>query len=350
MIPRETSRRQALGGLAALGAAASLGGCFGLLGGSGSRIDPDSPARDVPGAAGALLAVDFGAILADDEILDGADAALARRRDESGEGPASVTGALDRLEERYRLDPRKMERGVAFVGEEFDAALSGTPAAAPYWGVLGYTDWRREDMVTSFRDVSLGTVTERTHGGTTAYDNGKEWMAPLGDGRVALGSRRAVRDAIDVAEGSAEGATGELRRAFDATAGEYARFALDVDFEALVERRVGEQLADAFPFGSIRYVSGAAFSEGDRRGFDVTAALGSAGDADQLASAVDTFVSITREQGLGGSFLRRYEPTIRNIDAATDGKTVTATYRADADGFGRQAGEAVADLLVAITP
>jgi hypothetical protein len=335
--------------LAALGAVGSLSGCFGLFGNDdGSVIDQNSRARQIPSASGALLSVDFEAVRNDDGLVAGADAVLERRHERDESMPRSVAAALDALDERYMLDPRKMHRTTAFVGEEIYTVFGNEPAETPFWGVLGETDWESDRMVRSFREVSRTETTERTYSGVSLYDNGREVVAPLGDGRVVLGSDAAVRATIDIDQGEGSGVGGQLRRAFDGTNGEYARFGSALDMRALGERLFGSQVADALPLASIQWIGTAAFRDGSQRGLRIRSKLGSATDAEQLATTAESFVALARGQGISGA-LAPYERLIQDIEATSNGKRMTAAYRASPAEFNEQAGNAIADLLVRLT-
>ncbi|MFC7134998.1 MULTISPECIES: hypothetical protein [Salinibaculum] len=348
MSPR--TRRDVLratGGLAGLGTAASIAGC-GIFGGSGTEgSDADSPAADVPDRAGALLSVDFQALRETESFVDAANAELGERGGANSQVPPSVTAALDGLAGVYDLDPRQLNRALAFVGRGAVETPTETPSP-PYWGVVGDTDWGREEMLRSFRNAAPARVREATHAGTTVLGIGPEHLAVLGDGKVVLGSETAVRDGVDVANGTEGGVGGRLRSAFDAASGQYVRFGVDLDMAAVAARVLGQQAVDAVPFSAIRYVRGSVFEDGDRRGLRVVTKLGSAGKAEQLSAQVDSFVGIARAQGLDRPALQPYEGVIRGLETTTDGKLMRATYRADDGEFAAVVGHVLASFLVGI--
>lgn len=353
MVPRDRSRRQVLKSgtaLATLGVVGSLSGCFGLFESEDSVRDQNSPARQIPSEAGALLSVNFDSIRTDDGLISGANTVLERKHEQDDSLPASVSAALDGIEERYMLDPRAMNRTIGFVGSDIHTAFGDSPPENPFWGVLGYTDWESAAMVTSFKEVSRREVTESTYSGVTVYDNELEKMAALGDGRVVIGSEPAVRAIIDIDQGDTTGIDGQLRRAFDGTSGEYARFASSLDMRALGEQQFGSQVADALPLASIRSIAASVFRDGSERGLRVRAKLSSATDAEQLATTAESFVALARGQGVSTPLLRSYETAIENMETSSTGKKMTLRYRTSPGEFNGQAGQAIADLLAGLAP
>ncbi len=352
MVP--PTRRAVLrsaGGLAGLTAASSLSGCLGLFGNSGSSvIDENSPATDIPQRAGALLHVDFEAILDADGILSSTNAALNASSSRVIDPPGSVIDATDRLEGTYGLDPREMNRATAFVGEDIATTPTAADTTTPYWGVLGESDWGDDAMRESFRNAAPSRVTESTYKGQTIQEIGAETLSVIGDGTVVLGSKTAVQDTLDVANGEGNGVSGELRRIFDSADGEYAQFGINLDMGALASATLGSRAVDAIPFTSMQHIYGSLFDDGDEQGLRVVTKMGSATKAEQLAAQVDSFVGIARAQGIEGPLLGHYESTIREIETESDGKTMTTTYRAPQSGFDRLAGKLLADLLVGIRP
>lgn len=345
---RSRTRRDLLretGTLAGLGVVGSLSGCLGLFGDSESG--DDSPAKDVPSRAGALLHGDFQRLFTAEGVLTSADEALAKRERPAGT-PDSVEGMLEWLRETYSLDPRQLNRATAFVGRDVVESETLGRAMPEYWGVIGYTDWGDDAMRTSFRNAAPERVTESTHDGATVLEIGAESLSVLGDGVVVLGSKPAVEDTIDVFDGSGATVTDSLRRAFDASAGEFARFAADVDAAALATRTLGAQVTEVIPAESIGRVHGSVFDDGEGRGVRVIVGLGSATDAEQLAAQIDSFVGLVRAQGFDSPPLDRYERLLGGVETTTDGKQLTATYRAPPEMFDDVAGQALADSLLRI--
>jgi len=350
MVP--PTRRDVLraGGLASLGVAGGLSGCLGLFGGGGGGgVDPNSVAKDVPGRAGALGHVDFETLLSADDLRTAANVVLAAGATRREGAPGDVDTALGELQRTYNLDPRKLHRATGFVGHSIVATSTESASDSPYWGVRGYSDWTPSATYASFRDVAPSRVTESTHAGTTVLTIGTESLAAFDDGGVVLGSRQAVEDAIDVAEGRQDGLTGDLRRAFDAASGTYGEFALDLDMATVAARVLGERAVDAIPVASIQHMYGSMFDDGSERGVRVVTKLGSATDAEQLAAQVDSFVGIARAQGVDG-LLGPYENVISGVETSTDGKVMTATYRASTGAFNEAAGRLVANFLLGIRP
>ena len=348
MVP--PTRRDVLrsGGLAGLGVAGGLSGCLGLFGaGGGAGVDPNSVARDVPGRAGALLHVDVETLLSADDLRTAANAVLAARAVRREGAPGDVDTALGNLQRTYNLDPRKLHRATGFVGSSLPETPTESTSHSPYWGVRGYSDWTASAMYASFRDAAPNRVTESTHADTTVLTIGDESLAAFDDGGVILGSREAVEETIDVAQGRQDGLTGDLRRAFDAASGTYGEFALDLDMAAVASRVLGERAVDAIPVASIRHMYGSMFDDGGDRGVRVVTKLGSATDAEQLAAQVDSFVGIARAQGVDG-LLGPFENVVKGVETSTDGKVMTATYRASTGEFNEAAGRLVADFLLGI--
>jgi len=300
------TRRRLLQAGAALGATA-LAGCLGGGDDGGSGLQP---ATVVPDGSRYAVHADVSALLADEalrtSINDFLDQFGGASATTPAGGPASVSEALDQVEETVGLDPRDVSGAVGFGGYE-----PSTPAGAVLW-----SDWSLADVRGALNDsgVEPGTETYNGHDVVVATDG---LIAELADGTVAVGQRSAVESAVDVAAGDAAAVGGDLQAGLEAASDGALRLA----FEAPDDVGQGTTTVggvDPAVFQSLTHGYGAYVVDGGSRRSYLTLETGSADDASALQSALETLLAQARQQLSQANAQRPMVGEMRSLLAATE--------------------------------
>lgn len=323
MGPREVTRRDVLqtgATLGSIGVIGSLSGCSDYLGDGGNSDENGDEKRsiadDVPAQANLVMSLSVTALL-DDQALRGAvNDALSEQVPEDSSMPTTVSGALDKVEEEEDVDPRKVNDVVLF-GE------TGESEESEYVGWLTYTDWSASEITELIEEKSDNDseIETEEYNGTTVYvnddaDEETERFAVLDDGTVVLGRDGAAHDVIDVRAGNGDSISGEVRSAWNAASGGYAKFAMDAEPEDLPE---GQAEAAEPTAESIRYVSGSVYADGDQRGIELSMEAKSEQDAADVETFFDGQITLAEEQA-DDPQTREF---LKNTEITTSGTTVT---------------------------
>jgi len=197
---------------------------YAVLGGPLPFVVEGGPSLDaVPAEADAVVYADAWTFRSESsqEIVDGLLAATNRSLPGYA-GPVSLGAAAERLQDT-RLDPEQLRSVTAF------GAYGPAGRPGDYRGVFLKTGWDVEPLLAAFGG-SAEAYERRTYEDATVYvheDPGAEfaWVARLGSEEYALGTERAVTDAVDAHAGRTSGIAGQLRRRFLATGRGPIRFA-----------------------------------------------------------------------------------------------------------------------------
>lgn len=355
MGPRDLSRRDALkAGIGALsvGALGSLSGCSSVLNGSGGS---SGSMDDTPQNADFALLADFQALLDDDALRSQINTRLAELAGESEDAPTSIEDVLDDVQSDMGLDPRALKRTLLF-GRSPNA--SGTPdgtpvpeTAAGYTGFVLYTDWEEEAFLNALTEGTDAEPTETTYEGRTVYESPEDdggAFAPLGDGTFVFGTNQATRDVIDLREGNADPASGQLREAFSASGDGYVRFASNVRDAAIPEDQVqfGAALAQ-----SVEYAYGSIYADGDQRGLRFAVEAESEEDATDIRDTVRGAIAYGETDGDETTpRARPYGSLLENTTVSADGTTVTVTTEMGVEAFTDGIASVLAAFLFGLGP
>jgi len=327
-----TTRRRLLQAGAAVGATA-LAGCFGGGGdGGGSGVQP---ATVVPSGSQFAASLDVQALLDDGTLRSTANDLLDELGGAGGMGagtPATVSDALDGVEEAAGLDPRDVTAATGF-GSYADAA--------PVGGVL-WTDWS-SDAVRGAIEESAGTVESGEYAGHTVLEpSGAGTVGILEDGVYAVGERQHVEAVVDVAAGDADAVGGSVKAGLDET----NDGAIALAFEApadLAESGTTAGGIDPAVVGSITHGYGAYVIEGDARRSYLTLVTGSADDASALQSTLERLLAEGRQQLSAADDQQPMIEEMRAVLDATSVSTADASVTLSTDDS-----EAVPIILVAV--
>ena len=328
MGSRDVSRRGVLktgATLASVGIVGSLSGCSGLLSGDetveDSAASASGRAADIPARANFAMSLSLDALLNDQAIRGAINDGLTTQSPDSSMMPASVTGALDVIEQESGVDPRKLNEVVVF-GESQSGDKTG------YGGWLTYTDWTQRRLQTLLEDAS-GEFSTETYSGVTVYVSERaggdtERLAVLSDGTVALGRGEAVHDVIDVRNGDSDPISGEVLAAWEAASGEYARFALDIAPEDLPS---GQAQAAEPTVENIDYAYGSVYADGDKRGVSFSMETPSEQAASEVATFVEGQIALAQERADD----TQTADFLEQVNVATSGTTVSLSNEVDVD-------------------
>ena len=293
------------------GLIAGLGGCSSLLGGDGGG-DSTPRVEAIPGSATAAVYADLSAMLGDEEFRATIGALLADFGIVRSDAASTVTETLDTVEERVRLDPRKVSELLAVFDQE------------------------RGSVVLLWTDFADATVRERaeardpptsTYRGQTVYDFESSSLAALGDGRYAVGTEGGARAAIDRDNGDVPAADGELRTAYETARSGYLQFGVDVPTDQLPGRDTPRMTA----LRSLQYAYGSLAPDGNSLTLSVSARAEDSKSATQLRDQVEAGLTAAENQ-LAEAESRpdrreRAQNRLEVLEAtevSTDGPTVTA--------------------------
>ena len=330
MGPRSTSRRHVLktgAAVASVGLVGSLAGCSDALDGNGDSDDTETPggsSSDIPEGANVVMGADFQEIINDEEIRDAVNTALAAESANDDRIPSSVDGVFDRIEEEGDVDLRELEEVVLFGESEDDEETD-------YVGFLAYTNWNAGAIREAIEEMDDEDIEKSEHNGVTVYvnddaDEDTERIAVFEDGTIVFGSGGAVHDVIDVRAGDADPISGEIKEAWEATGGGYARIAVVPDSEDLPE---GTEAADRTA-DLVTYVYGSLYADGSMRGFRINMETESEDDAREVRGAINSQRLIARDEAEseGNQELAEF---LDETAVETDGTTVTITNEVPVD-------------------
>jgi hypothetical protein len=306
-------------------------------GGDGAR----STADDIPARANLVMSLSVTALL-DDQALRGAvNDALAEQPTEDSSMPSTVSGALDMIEEKGDVDPRKV-REVVLFGETDESKGSD------YVGWLTYTDWSASEITELIEEYGEdGDIKKEEYNGTTVYvsddgDDEAERIAVLEDGTIVLGRAGAAHDVIDVRAGDTDPILGETRSAWDAASGDYAKFAMDIEPEDLPS---GQAEAAEPTVENIKYVSGSIYADGDVRGAEFKMETGSEQDASDVETFFEGQLALAEEEAEDPQTKQFIEST----EISTSGTTVTVRTEVDIETITPIVSKLVSSFLLGLS-
>lgn len=288
------------------GLLAGLSGCSALPGsdeggGSAPRVEA------IPRSATAAVHADLSAMLGDEEFRGAIDALLADFPIARSDAASPMTETLDTVEERVRLDPRKVSELLAVFDRERG------PVA------LLWTDF--EDATVRER-AEAGDPATSTYGGQTVYNFESSNLAVLGDGRYAVGTEGGTRAAIDIDNGDAPAADGELRTAYETAQSGYMQFAVNVP-----DQLPGQDTPGMTALRSLQYAYGSLAPDGDSLTLSVSARAEDSNSATQLRDQVEAGLTAAENELAGAesrpAFRERAQNLLDATEVSTDGPTVT---------------------------
>lgn len=309
---REVVRRHLVAAVLVVGLVASGVGAFLVLSGGSEATPVDSVPRDA----------DYVARVDTDAMRESAAVANATRR----------TLAFQSRVRFYAGPP--FLRSFAFAGAT--AVNASNAHAITYFGRhnssygarIVETGWRPVAVaaaVDARHDVALS---ETTYRGRTIHGGGGYAVADLGNGRLVVGNRTAVRDAVDVAAGTATPVEGPLRRAFERQRPGYVRLAY----------RFRPQSVPDFPFigESVRAIeyAGATYyriptANGTQIGFSINARSGDTTATKDVKAIVSAGLSFYRFEA-GNRSLRR---ELSKVNVSVQDRAVGIRYRTTPRGL-----------------
>jgi hypothetical protein len=310
-----------LGGLASIG---GLAGCMGILDSQSTSGKLDS----VPSGSTTVLYADVARFLSDDSVEGSLDEQLSTYSEEMSSVPASLSDALDRIEDETGLDPRQLNELITF----------GEVGADDSFGAVVWTDWSESDLVDA-AEWNDTEATETTYEGKTLYDGGEDdWIGVLDDGVFALGTENSVKSVVDTHSGDADAVGGDVRSAYEQTRDGYVRFAFEVPDEAVPEDSSGQ--FDVSVFSSVQTGHGS-ISAGSDSVFSLSLQTADGESAENVADVIDGGLVTLRNRieessPMGPSGEQLSDSVISTIDAtevSQDGSTVTVTISSDIGDF-----------------
>lgn len=344
MAPPTQSRRSVVrtgGTLAALLGTGGLAGCLDSLGGSGSDAGGPDRLSVVPDSADGVFTVDVNTFLADDGVRNAFNAWLgARAQSEYYDGPTTLSGVLDDIENREGIDLRDLSTFTFFASySEENAAPSNDESAYLLEG-----SWEESAALESV-DSAWVDYTESTYGEHTIYEPSEEYsstLGVLGDGRYAIGGDTAVKAAIDVERGEKDSLEGPVADAYRDTVAGPVRFASSVESSWFPEQS-GDDSLDLSPARSIETAAGAVYRDGNTRGLEVRLNTPNDGTAKALDGVVESLLTMGSEQAESAPYTPAFfgslfEDTTVNRDGVTVVATVERTV-AELEEIATQMGE-----------
>ena len=291
------SRRRvlAVGGTVSL---AALAGCSGSSSdGSGGDIS-----AVVPSGADLVVDVDVETLLTDDAVREQYNGALSEI--DSGVGQQlTVSRYLDEIQAQFGLDPEKADQLLLYA--DFEREQAGLVIAAA---------WSREQV------KSAMGATEGSHNGRPLYQSGELAVGVLPDGRYTFGSSESTRNVIDVQQGDADGAGGQIRTAFDSAPEGYVRFALDPPEEYSPPSSGPLELSS---FGEIVHGYGSLYRNAGKTGGTLVVEANSSDAATQIEQATTGAIGIG-EQAIAEeeSLPQELVSVLESTDVSRSGATV----------------------------
>ncbi len=333
MGSRNRSRRDVLktgAAVASVGVLGSLSGCSSLLESDSETADGESGAdgasADIPARSNIVMSMSFDAVLEDQAVRSAVNSALSEQASGDSMVPTSVSEALGMVEEEAGVDPRNLNDIVLFGESENEDGED-----SDYVGWLAYTDWSQAELTGLIEESRSDndTVTTEEYGGTTVYvndgmDDTTERVAVLGDGTVVLGRAGATEDVVDIRNGDGEAISGDIRSAWDAASGDYARIAMDITPEDLPD---GQAEVAAPTVRNIEYVYGSVYADGDKRGVQFNLETGSEQDAQDVKTFIDGQMALQKDTADDP----QTQEMLENTAVTTSGTTVVIANQVDVD-------------------
>jgi hypothetical protein len=330
MVSPSPSRRgflRASAALASVGAVGALAGCSGGSdGGDGSGGDGDAPVErgpdSVPEQSSSIFQIDFEEMRTNEDIK--------RVMEANMEGEASsFEESMDEFESEQGVDPRDVSMLVGFAdSDDSMGSFDTTVSADSYGGAVAWTNLSSDELVTAVQENSEASFSESTYSGTTLYtdDESGQVFAALGGGVFVAGNEQAVKDVVDLSQGSGSAVSGKLRSSFTGTREAPIRFALEIP-----ESTGSDGSGSAGGFGgatqNMSHVSGAIlYSSGNNLGMQFNLVFDSSETASQMSQMANQFIEqykMQAESQQGGEELAQM---LEQISVTQDGDTVSVTY------------------------
>ncbi|MFB6203446.1 MAG: hypothetical protein ABEK01_03050 [Candidatus Nanohaloarchaea archaeon] len=243
----------------------------------------------------------------------------------------SLQDALDKIENKSGIDPRDTEEVVAY------GKIPDQTGSTSYFGLIAHADWSLDTLVESIRKETPQNLSERTYKGKTVYVAKSEsvvqgqsgqslWIAEIGTGEYAVGTEKAVKDAIDVSVGDSEPLSGELKAAYESTRDGYVRFASRIPESQVPSGSMGMG-PDLSAFKNISYVSGAYYTDSNKVGINLNMETGGTESAKDVKDAIKGGISLLSTLASN----EKAQETLDKVKVSRDGKQVTITYEDSVD-------------------
>jgi len=303
------SKRKLL--LAAGIAAVGLAAVFLWTGGSNSA----GAINQVPSGVDTVVWLDL--TVTDDRIKQ--LAAVANGAPLAGSGNATAA-----FENGTGIDPGPAREVVVFSDNR-------TGESSAYGGLVLHTDADTDTAVGGIRNATNGSYRSTTYNGRTVYVPGNapnRYIGVLGEGKLVVGTRAAVRDSIDVSQGDADGVDGQLRTAYEDTRNGTVRFATTAP-----ERWVpgGGDFVDTEAYRNLDTAAGTYYIDGGSA--VLTVRLGASGPANArtVAQATEGATVIGQRTIENESVAAALD----SVNVTREGEVVTVRYEQSLDAFQR---------------
>ena len=336
------SRRDVLKGTAALasvGAAGALAGCQGGGnpfgdgggggGGGGGETGSSKPSGSggassrsavVPARANMVAHVDIETLRTDQNLQKLFNAGV-----EEGTGTQDIESALQEqgLED---IDPEQIYDAV-FYGEVTETMMGGAGGSEPeYFAFTLFTGFDATTVVDALKQTSEVEYTEGTYNGQTTLESPQEqgFFGVVSAGVYAFGTEQAVKDSIDVAAGSGDAISGDVKNALTSTKQAPIRFASAVP---LPEEASGGAGAGMQVTSEMELMSGSfLYQASGKVGMQFNMHMGSQQAASEAKQSLDQFLSFYKQQAQqqqGGEELTRI---MDNVSISQNGSVVSISY------------------------
>jgi flagellin FlaB len=339
-----TDRRSLLKTTAGILGLATTGGLAGCLDSASDQPQSDGGndgrTGSVPSAARGVGYLDVDTFLSDAALRDGINQAVGSFSERASglEDPPTVERALDQIQDGSGLDPRRCNEVLGFYQSGAEERVAGGGAS-----VL-WTDWSNGALVEAFGRDGQSLTEEDYRDATLHYPEYGGPLALLGDGTFAVGSERAVKNAIDVRAGEDSGLSGTLGSAYGKTRG-VARYASVVPDDAT--ESVDLQQFDGTALQDVSHLRSSVYATGSKRAMDISLRTPSLQAAKDVSSALDGArqlalgqVDRLQSQSSGVGQVERFylasaQTYLDEAVLSTTGSTVTVSYSAPPAKFVR---------------
>ncbi|MEE9198169.1 MAG: hypothetical protein V3U26_00065 [Dehalococcoidia bacterium] len=271
----------------------------------------------IPAASNILVSIRIGDILADLDLVRLADDLVSPAGAES-----ILDQALDEAAEESGIDLRSLTSLLLFGDIDSDE----------YFGVFMEGPFDRSEVLSAF-EAAEGPLNEDLYRGLQIYTSG------AGDttiyfpeaGKILLGSPPAVRDAIDVQEGVADGLSGSMMDSFNELGDPLIKASFDFPEDILGDEgligEVGVPGLDLEMFTGIQSVGVSVDKKRDTFIAAVSLGYPDEASAKQAVEAFDALVTLTDAFSGGG------EPTglLDKIVISASGSSASISYSATID-------------------
>lgn len=287
---------------------------------SGSA-SPSTRASLVPSKANGVLHLDLEMMRTNKQLEKLFNAGV-----EQGSGAQSFDEALAEsgLE---GVDAKKIYDMVIFGEIPEDFSMMGSTGSS-YGGGIVFTGIDSSTLISALKNQQSTDYTEQTYNGhKLLQDNSTEnsFLGVVSNGVYAGGTEQAVKDVIDIAEGSGSTLSGDVKTAITSARKGAARFAFEVpksSGDSSTGGSMGGQMSQ-----KIEIVSGTMlYQTGGNVGLELTLTMTDNQAASQFKQQMDFFLKSYKsryEQQSGGEQVVRI---LENVSISQSGKAVTINY------------------------